>query len=302
MEASDEAESPSAARRVRRLSARTSRLPRTDDTPPGTSAAWAVWNAWRGDPALFARVVRAANYEVEQAFGAPPICSIEIAVNGDVERFTSADDMLEHATAQALRSFASITVSVRVGDADAALVVARKPTAPLTDYEVPGAVLVVSATGPEQQRVRSVRDGIATAFDRGGFAWAKPHRGDGGLNRARSELMRRVGTRRRQLAAAYGLGVGAASAIVIGALALAGVDVSEGLAPAAAAAPVIIGGLSGSGLLEWLWPRLREVVFPALEIADTTPGRRIARLSFRVVSLAAAPLFGALVKSAIDAA
>ncbi|MDQ3677293.1 MAG: hypothetical protein M3401_10900 [Actinomycetota bacterium] len=271
-----------------------------DDTPAGTSAAWAVWSAWRGDRVLFARVVRAAVYEIEHAFGEQPTCLIEVAVKGDIERFASADDMLEHATAQALRSFDSIKVTVEVGPSSAALVVARKPTPPLSEHEVPGAVLLVRAAGPARNSVGSVRDGIAAAFDRGGFAWVKPHRDVGGLGRARPVLMGRVRARRRYLAAAYGIGVGAASVIVIGALAVAGVDVSESLAVAVGSAPAIIGGLAG--LFESLWPRLRDAVFPAIEIAERTPGRRLAHLTLRGASLAAAPLLGALVKSLIDAA
>ena len=79
-------------------------------------------------------------------------------------------------------------------------------------------------------------------------------------------------------------------------------DLPEGLAFVVGLLPAVLGGLSGAGLLQPLWRRLRDVVFPAVEIAATTPGRRMARLSLRVVSLAAAPLLGALIKSLIDAA
>ncbi|MCA1698992.1 MAG: hypothetical protein LC790_08855 [Actinobacteria bacterium] len=279
-----------------------------DNTPRGTNVAWAVWNAWRVDPPLFARVVRAANHAVEHAFDERVRCSIEMAVKGDVEHFTSADDMLEHATPQALRSFASITVTVTASECKAGLVVARKPTThlPWDDLneavqeeeqdQVPGAVLVVNASGGARKQAESVRDDIAAAFDRGGFARTKS-RGYGGRNQAREALIRRISTRRRQVASTLGVALVVASAIVVGVLAIAGVAITQSLAFAVGVGPAILGALSGAGLLS----RLPNLVFPAVEIAQTTPGRRITRLSLRIVPLVAAPLSGALVKSLLDA-
>jgi hypothetical protein len=152
MQASGVGDSTGAEQRGGRRTARPARLGLTDDTPAGMSASWAVWNAWRGD----ARVVRATVHELEQVSGAQVSCSIEIAVKGDVQRFTTADGWLEHATAQALRSFSSFTITAAAGDAHAVSWSPASRAAVERGSRV--RVLVVTASGPARGGVGAARD------------------------------------------------------------------------------------------------------------------------------------------------
>jgi hypothetical protein len=73
--------------------------------------AWGIWPSWQGAPDLVARVGRVA-IELLSEDRFTPECWIQVYVDDDVEEFASPDAFLEDVTAQALRSFASLTIEV----------------------------------------------------------------------------------------------------------------------------------------------------------------------------------------------
>jgi hypothetical protein len=71
-----------------------------------------TWATWRGSEDLLAHVFRTAVKAATVPGSDPPICLVDIAVQGDHETFTSPQAFLDDVTREALTQFQSIMLTV----------------------------------------------------------------------------------------------------------------------------------------------------------------------------------------------
>lgn len=123
--------------------------------------AWAEWAGWRGPPELVSQIARAALWAVsEEVQPQEAMCSIELHVATDVERFRDPMDFREHATPDGLRHFDWPAIRVMYGDDDV-----RVRLSPSNVKKGrPGVVLLATAAEPKQ--AENMRDTVAASIDR----------------------------------------------------------------------------------------------------------------------------------------
>jgi hypothetical protein len=261
-------------------------IPLSATPPPPASqpfSAWAVFSAWRGNRALFARAVEIAIAEIGAVEGSPPACEIVVHVRDskgphapgpliDEERFQDPDAFVERLTTQALGRWTQVDAVIG-GTAHHASIRMRRG-----DPETRGVSLTVAHDDVSAaDGVRRIRDRIAAGISRGGFrSSSEPTVGeDDGRGWDRdAALARRIGRRQRtvlRLAVLSGLLAGGALTLLGWAIAAALTTGSGGEVGAAIAALLLFVGVLG----------YRDRLFPAIEIANVTPGRRIFQLATR---------------------
>jgi hypothetical protein len=262
--------------------------------------AWAATGAWHGDLKLFARIAEKAIEEV-RACGQRPHCRIEFEVRDDLERFGSVREMIDLVPASTLRSFH--TACIRVAGAAMKVEVRMGRTrSPLKEmfHGIRGvAVEVRSEGGIEEEALTRTRDGVARVVARGGFRWArKPARGlDPDRRHLESALNVRTHARRINAQAFF---------ISVAALLLPLADAVEDLVQAPGEDAEILAGLLEQPLFIPVFFTatqaasylLTPFIFPAIEIAGTTPGRRFLQVIGRSGLVTAA--VGVLVKALFE--
>lgn len=280
--------------------------PRREPSPlPQRGYAWAVWSACRLSPAMLAQVARAAAWQISE-YDDGTQCFIDVTVAGDVERFRSGKEFREEATPQAQRRFSQIKISVRGSDYGLDITVAREPTEQLPWDEVPSVVLAVGAAKDDcKPQVKAIRQGVAAAIDRGTFSFFhdEPKCGED-AGKVHSELKQRVAKRRKSVGVLYF--ASALLPIVLVAV-VAKILYAPLYAPLMSASVAVIASMAynlasvfGNDESTATWRRRADAVFfPAVEVAELTPGRRALRLLLRLLTLAVAPLLGALAKELI---
>jgi hypothetical protein len=258
--------------------------------------AWAATSSWRGDLKLFARIAQKAVEEVA-ALGEPHPCSIEFEVRDDLERYDSIEGMLELVPAGTLRSFAASCI--RVGGAGLLVEVRfrrkRSPGEPRFSESF-GVSVEVSSDGPHgREPLEGVRDALIRVIARGGLRWGKaPLTGLGDGSHEVSGALYQRWHERKALAQFTFLG------IAWGVLAL--VLAAAGAVHPGGEDPGDPGGFLGDPYFlvvattatQLISYPLSNLIFPAIEIADTAPWRRILQVIGRSGILSAA--IGVVVK------
>jgi hypothetical protein len=202
---------------------------------------------------------------------------IELYVKGDVERFESPDDFLERASLNALQRFDALRICVGGSSVEVVVTAAR------TEFESRdmrrGVTLEVRGSS---SAIAEVMGAVTASITRGGFWFSRePRTGDtrAGLVAAQEDLH---SCRRRNVFIALALPLGASALITLFALSDWWIE-----GPARIALPLVAVFLGLAVLLQWR-PRWVDILFPAIDIADVTPGRRTLR------QLAALPLVPAV--------
>jgi hypothetical protein len=266
---------------------------------------WAVWSACRGTPALFGQIARAAVWQIGHYAGKSD-CFIDLAVGGDVERFRGPKEFMDETTQQAQRQFSQLRISVRGPDLGADITVAREPTERFSWRQVPSVVLEVGAAKADcEPQLSDIRHAIAGAINRGTFFFFRDEPRCGkDPEELKRELQARVAKRREGVGRLY---FGSALAVIFVVVVAKILDLSlfTGRWFAAISAVAALNALAMGRVIKTRakdfaakWRRwIDAIFFPAVEVAERTPGRRALRLTARLLSLAAAPFLGVLVKA-----
>jgi len=265
-----------------------------DDRAP----SWTVWSVWRGDRAKLGLVARA----IEQCFSEPGVpARVTVTVLDDLERYGAFAEFLTDAPAQTTQRFDGLMIEASGGEGRIAATLRRRGESPAS--EIPpsenGIVLTVEPgpLAPKGWGTESLRR-VARAVTRGSvqWRWARDWPLLGGLSNykptsslaapdtvdASGELQRRNRNRSRLLWGWTALVVFWV-AVICYAIARP-VWEAGGLEIACVAA-----GCAVLAVVLALIPPLRDLVLPAIEIAERTPGRRTAA---RVVALATPLVLG----------
>jgi hypothetical protein len=274
----------------------------------GACYAWAVWSAWRGNLPLLAHTARVMCAAVAEAEGSDAKVEIEFAVRGDVERFESVEDMTERVTPQAVARFAGIRIGASAGSTAVELRLVRRTTPAVALVHEPGLVLHVG--GRSTAAAESVRDRVQLTVSRGGFGWAirrwlvlpvvgpsrEPVCGSD-ADGWKVALGRRVSVREIY----YLVSVSLLMAALLMGVTYAPADPEDltgvllvltlVLAPTQAALILLQTAKPGTALGR-LKSRVWSLGFPAVELADVTPGRRASRLLVRLAAGAVVAAIG----------
>lgn len=260
-------------------------------------------SSWRGDLKLFARIVEKATQLVGEA-GKPTPCRIEFAVRNDLERYHSVDDLLERTPAGTLRSFNSARICVGEAALRVEVCFGRKTNNSVPALEAsPGVSVDVNSDGTVgQEVVERLRDGVSVVVARGGFPRSRlpatgPESGGPDMKTALAERWRL----RQTYAQGFFAGVTVLTllvAFVVYSLLAAedgeGIDGSVGVWGMLAYVGTVV------GVAQVVSFPLSTFLFPAIEIADVTPGRRMIQVIGRsgvitaIVGVAGAYLRGAV--------
>jgi hypothetical protein len=262
---------------------------------------WAVWSIWRGDRAKLSRIAGA----IEDAVGGRSAgrASVTISVLDDVECYPSFRRFSQEAPAQTTQEFDSLRIDAR--GSGLAIRVCMRRTSSETDGQT-GVVLTVERVDQPagDDDPADARRRVAAAVTRGALNWRwapralglreltnyKPTEGEGGSpdGETRASALRERNSKRFKvmlvwtwfwlLVISYSLY--AAIRPVWEASLLEGMAVFAGCFAAA-------GSL---GRVRYL----QNIVLPAIEIAEMTPGRRAARRLVAVAAPAAAAVARAL--------
>jgi hypothetical protein len=192
-------------------------------------------------------------------------CVIELHVLGDIERFDSPDEFVEGVSGQALRNFDSAAICVRDESSSVTVTFSRR--------ELRGVTLEVEGRKGARPTPTAIKDAVAPSITRGGFRRAQgPREAQTGADvlRAHRDLNHR---RAGRLALAHSVAFGGLCFLTL--LLLLGESFTRSLSWGLGGFAVLCVGLVFVGRK---WPHLTDPVFPALDLADVTPGRRNARL------------------------
>jgi hypothetical protein len=239
-------------------------------------AEWAVWSNWRGDRAKLARIPRA----MESSAPGTPV-RVELTVLGDLEEYASVGAFVADAPSQSTRAFEVLAFHAGEGFE----VVVRRSGGPT------GVVL----TAPSAAQL----DRVMPAITRGSLQWrwakALPGLGratnydpsrstrDGG---GASAALAARNTERDRLMRAW------TAVVLFGLFAVgAALALAAGVADTGSFAVATVIAAVAAVVLALLRP-VRNLVLPPVEVAERTPGRRVAR----GLTALAAPLAGALIK------
>lgn len=244
------------------------------------SEAWAATGSWRGDLKLFARIAEKAADEIAER-RQPNGRRIEFAVRDDLEVYDSVEELLERVPASTTRGFRSARIQVGGAGLLVEVLFGRKePESAVLSCDYGVAIKVSSNGAVDAETVRDVRGAVAKVVARGGFARVKPP--TEGPTAERTNLAEALLGRWREREAVSQVIFGAITLVVLAITAavfflttsdqtVEGVD-WEGL-------PTFL-GLIGAvlGIVQLITLKASTWIFPAIEIADVTPGRRMLKL------------------------
>jgi len=224
-------------------------------------------------------MVQRAQEEVE-ALGHPAPSRIEFAVREGVERYESVEEMIEFVPANTLRLFSSARVQV---GGDALFVEMRFGRGRYQPFRNPAfscrpgvTVEVKSDDAVEKAELERVRDSLADVVGRGGFFWARrPTVGPADEGESLETTVKSRWSTRQIVAQEVFLAVAMILLVLptLIDLLFPGKDVQDAVFP-----DVIPGWAYGAGvaaIAQLISYPLSPLIFPAIEIADTSPGRRI---------------------------
>lgn len=261
----------------------------------GASEAWAATGSWRGDLKLFARIAAKAVNEIEAA-KQPGECRIEFAVRHDLDAYGSVEELLERVPYSTTRNFLAARIVVGAAPLLVEVEFGRKrdeEAAFNCRYGV--AVRVTSDGTVDAATVGRVRTEVTKVVARGGFEFLKgptegPTEERGDLAEA---LLRRWQERRRYTQLVFG-GITLAVGMVAQIFGLVfGDDGEIGSGASFALFTVII-----VAAVQAISYPLSMAIFPAIELADVTPGRRMLKVVGRSGLISAAVGIGATVLKA----
>lgn len=251
--------------------------------------AWAATSSWRGDLKFFGRVIQRARDEARR-LKCPDTCCIEFAVGDeDLERYESVEDMLALAPASTLRSFSSARVQIGSKSLCIKMRFGRGQKLPLgldafirpkAAFSCPSGITIeVTSDGAVGQGdLESVRNAVAAVVARGGFFWARPPTsgplsGGPGLDEVRAKRwgMRKASAQVVFLFIAVGLLLVLA---VVGHFA-GSKNETDSFSRTLSEPAFLIGVVTVAQLVSF---PLSTLIFPAIDIADTTPGRRMIQV------------------------
>ncbi|HEX6665773.1 MAG TPA: hypothetical protein VF081_04190 [Solirubrobacterales bacterium] len=264
------------------------------------TVAWAATSTWRGDLKLFARIAEKAVEEVTQE-GQPANCKIEFAIRDDSETYDSVSKLLEWVPASTVRSFSSARIIVGGAGLEVAICFGRKKPHDRAAFACDlGVAIRVSSDGAvDEETIARIRTGMAKLIARGGFPWgAHPSEGptdeNPDLDAALSKRWRERQGWSQAIFLAVALAVIGLAYAVYTLVELDAKDKPDGLLePGNPIATVIV--VSVVQVASFF---LSNLIFPAIQIADVTPGRRILQVVGRSgVLTAAVGIAGAYFKS-----
>lgn len=229
--------------------------------PPATeSLAWAAFSAWRGHPRQFAQIARRATTLV----GEDSVCLIELVVMDDIETFHAVDDFLAQASPQGLARMTAARTVVCGTSARVSVIMARRNI--VTPWRARrGIALEVMARGPEAAaNTERLMSALVPSIKRGQFWFTSQPRDDAeDTVEAELDALHRARVQRIvSILALFAMYVAAVVAMLT--------DDADPVGYVAA-------GAAGTVML-WAavkWPCCLDVLFPAIDIAEKTPGRRL---------------------------
>ncbi|HVD85937.1 MAG TPA: hypothetical protein VNB59_00865 [Solirubrobacterales bacterium] len=253
------------------------------------TTVWAATSSWRGDLKLFGRIAEKAIDLVEGA-DCPAPCRIEFSIRDDVERYDSVPKMSRKVPGSTIRSFAA--ARIRVGSAALWIDVCfgRKRHPPV-DLACPRGVSVeVSSDGTiDEDSLESIREALLTVVARGGFPWGRPPaHGPDAEDPSLPETLRELHAYRRAVTQLAFAGVGL---LLLGIGLLVYRLVEAGAGGGASLPPIpdpLVFSIAVLVFAQLILLPLSPLIFPAIEIADLTPGRRILQVAGRSGILTAA--------------
>lgn len=250
------------------------------------NSAWAVTSTWRSDLKLFARIAEKAREEVEGRHFASD-CRIEFAVRDDFECYESVASLLECAPSNTVRSFNSARIRVGTLSLQVEVSMGRKKRHKDSSFSCDRgvAVQVTSAGVVTDAVLREIRDSMVKLIARGGFSWGSaPTKGPDDEHPSLEDAL----AERWHARGLWAQGVFALVTVVLGLVTLAvflliGGDRefdSDGT-------PLGLGLFFGvvMGVVQLASLPLSTLLFPAVELADLAPGRRI----FQVIGRSGLP-------------
>lgn len=254
---------------------RSTRGTATDSEPP-REWAWSAWSIWRGDLQLLARAARVAFLAVG-GDGAGATLTIEVTARDDREEFDSVEGFIEQVTPQAMRRFTQLTIRAETAECGVEVLMARKKVAGFPFGDTRGLVIQAWARSADSdaacEAAEAICDQLRVTLRRGSLPWTRGLRETETTSRDGIKSSLSWLNHRRTLMTMT-IVVILASVPFYAILAILSLDVVEikdvdGAVTAAVAAQVLILAI---GL-----PAARFVM-PSIEVAELTPGRRMARL------------------------
>ena len=257
-------------------------------------SAWAATSTWRSDLRLFARIAQKAQEEVE-ARSLRADLKFEFAVRGDFECYDSVEELFDCAPSNTVRSFNSARITVGSDPLRVEVTMGRKNPEGDSAFSCdPGVAVNVTSAGVVNDAVlREIRDAMVKLIVRGGFSWGKdPTLGPDDENPSLEKALDKKWRNRHLWAQLIFAGVTVCLGLATLALVLLLEPGNDFDAKAAAERlGVFFGFVLAFVQLSSFF--LATLLYPAIELADRTPGRRILQIVGRSGLLSAAAGVGA---------
>lgn len=236
------------------------RLPAVGSASSQSPALWAVWSVWRGDRAKLARIARA----VESCFDddREVAASVHVRTLGDHEVYPSFGAFRDDASGQTTSGFDILRIERRGREGRIAVRLLRRGGSGV-------ALTITPASEADARWAANARSTVSPAVSRGSIKYTKQKALVGAGSGALAALGR-LNRRRRRVMRAWTAAVVALTLTVTYVVARPAWDAESGENAAAAVAIPVVAALAG------LVPHVRNAVLPPIEIADRTPGRRVA--------------------------
>jgi hypothetical protein len=276
---------------------------------PVTLTAWSVWTAWRGEPRLWAQVLRHA-IDAVRVGDETVDCRIAVLLEDDIEHFAGPQDWLDGVTSSARGRFDEMVCTI---EGSAATLRIHAAALPRADPPPPGweaediaksPVIVVRATSRSGGDPAALLERVAGPLHRGGFSFTHDPVVVDRADALPLVVEGRVANRFRWLEIPY-----AAVVLLVGLASFFGEPPTPSVrsAPFIHGALLVVSGLVATflviaavalvfGLERWTpFARIRRqvhrLVFPAIEIADRRPGRRVLGTLSSLAAAVAVPVF-----------
>jgi hypothetical protein len=237
--------------------------------------AWSAWTIWRGDLKLLARAARVALLAVGGDEGSAKV-EIAIAARGDEEKFDSVDDFVEQVTPQAMSRFTRLTIRARAKGRSAEVLMARKRDSSFPFLNTRGLVVQAWVEGDDDgaiEKAQAMCEELRVTLRRGSLPWTR------GLKQTETsprtsiaELLGGLGRRRTMttmLIVTFLASLPFYAFFTLLSLDLIKVNDLDG---------VVIYLLVAQTLILVVGLPAARIVMPPIELAEITPGRRMARL------------------------
>jgi hypothetical protein len=255
--------------------------------------AWAATSTWRSDLRLFARLAEKAREEIE-ARGITADSKIEFAVRRDFECYDSVERLLERGPSNTIRSFNSARIKVGSDSLRVEVEMGRKDPDEGAAFSCDlGVALKVTSGVVNDSVLREIRDSMAKLIARGGFSWGKdPTLGPDNQHPDLGDELKSRWKKRHFWAQL----IFAAVTTCLGLATLAAIFILEPGGDFDTDGPpehLVLYFGSVLGAVQAFSFFFATSLYPAIELADRTPGRRILQIAGRSGLLSAAVGVGA---------